>query len=99
MIRVATVPVRNRSWAGAKINTLIAPDDASSPLSSLVRSGSPLRGISPRERRRHTQPPNSEALLPFHITPPEDTLVGPFGLLSYELKKPDLASGIPLCKL
>ena len=31
-----------------------------------------------------------------HINPPADTLVGPFGLLGCE--KPDLTSGIPLCK-
>jgi hypothetical protein len=30
-------------------------------------------------------PPNSEALRPFHISPPADTLPGSFGPLAYEL--------------
>jgi hypothetical protein len=43
-------------------------------------------------------PPYSEALLPFHIVPPADTLFGPFGPSSYEFTKADLAIGTPIYK-
>ena len=43
-------------------------------------------------------PPYSEALLPFHIVPPADTLFGPFALSSYEFTKVDLAIGTPIYK-
>ena len=43
--------------------------------------------------RRHTQlPPYSEALLPFHIVPPEPGFVGEFGPSSCEFKKNDLGT-------
>jgi hypothetical protein len=54
-------------------------------LSSIMLAGQSSLGAL---GRRRTCTPGSLSML-----------VGPFGLLSYELRKPDLARGIPLCKL